>query len=263
MSLYEKKCCHIISSIVISIVIPYIHSEAVWDELLFTVRSIYAYFKEEHEIILVGDKHPKLDLRTIECDIISGKPFSKCADSYNKMKLILESDMVTANFIYWYDDIVLLRPINYSFFSTQYYLNEMSVPHYQKNVYSQLKAETYVFLKGKQRCYYNFETHMPKLFSKKGMKIIMDECITKDSHLLLNSLYCNTFMQENIKKLSLGDDVKAGFYGISSPYGYNDNVDHEAILQSKTILNYDNKGLTANLKKCIISRFKTKCPYEK
>jgi len=248
----------------ISIVIPYLHSEVIWDELIFTVRSIDKYFSEDHQIILVGDRHPKLDIPVISCEQIKGKQFSKCTDSIKKMNCICDSAEITEDFVYWYDDIVLLKEINLSFFEIQYFLQNMSGLKILGNSnYEQLKAETYFMLKKNNLPLFNFETHLPKLFNKSLMKDLLHKFIKSDSHLLINSLYCNYYHKTKPVELHLEDSIKAGFYGNSNAYGFGQVNDYSGILKNKTFLNYNNRGLSESLKKYIIAHFYDKSRYEK
>jgi len=96
------------------------------------------------------------------------------------------------------------------------------------------------------------------------MKVLLDKFCQADKNILLNSLYMNYYFRDKKPvELRLEDEIKAGFYGCADAYGFGNAVNYKEILKKKTFLNYNNKGLTDNLKKEIISRFKTKCSYEK
>ena len=248
----------------ITVVIPYLHSDAVWNELILTVRSIEKYFAEEHRIILVGDKHPKLNLPVIECELVKGFSFAKCADSINKMRCICESNEISEEFLYWYDDIVLLKDLWLNFFETQYCLLDMATYHNWGNShYDQLKISTYTFLREQRLHQYNFETHLPKLFNKSKMRFMLDNLVKDNKKLLLNSLYNNFYYPGKPIELRLDDMIKGGFYGVSSPYSFGNINNFQEVLSSKLFLNYNNRGLSDGLKKYIISRFPNKCSYER
>jgi len=247
-----------------TIAIPYLHSEAVWDELVFTVRSICAHFKSPFKILLVGDPHPKLNLDVIPCERIKCRNFAKAADSIAKMRTIISSDLVTSDFLYWYDDIVLLRDIDLNFFKTQYCQYDFqNVRRSRRSNYHINLVNTYEVLRSSRLPTYSFETHLPKLFNKAKMKVILDKFTFRYQQVLINSLYLNFYLTEKPVHLRLDDNIKAGFYGDPDPYGFGSNVNPIHVIKDKVFLNYSNKGLTPQLKSYIISQFKSRCIYEK
>ena len=249
----------------ITVVFPYLHSYAVWDELRFTLRSLCANLNYPFQVMIFGDIHPGLqDVNFVEMENISGGDFSKAKDAIKKMRAIVENPSVSDDFLYWYDDIVLLSKIDRSFFDKLYALNDLD--KFERREHDNYKINlwrTYDVLKYNHLKTINYETHLPHLFNKKKMKFILDNFCPNGEPLLINSLYHNYFRSDFVYFLRKNDKIKAGFYGLNSDTSFDNTTNYEVVLPEKIFCNYNNKGLNTGLKKYIIGQFPKFCKYEK
>ena len=247
----------------IDIVFPYIEGEDQFCELKYAIRSIEKNFKEDFRIVLVGDCpqwiHPSSVL------YISHKRhtgvFSKVEDSVNKMKFIIDHTQISDPFIYWYDDIYFLNPIDINFFKHNVFALESYKTKKENRDYNFgfLQWNTFDALKEQypDAEILNYETHLPRLFFKDKMRTIINDYNPYENKLLLNTLYLHEF-SENTILLYKNDTIKAGFYGENTNSSFGQNLSKNEIiniLENKTFLNHDDGGLTPELKEIIIDKF--------
>ena len=252
----------------ISVVIPYTTDGCRWNELRYAVRSIAYHLQIDFKIILVSEALPTwaINIELLEHHRNSGK-YSKVRDSWEKMRLILDSDSVSDDFLYWYDDVYLLKPANINFWSKIYANGKLDDRYrHSKNVYRSLLHGTYEAIQSVRPTLYNFETHLPRLFNKEKMKKLMSIYEPVDKKLLAASLYFNFFYDKQPIFLSRSDVIKAGFFGrdsfdsFASPDTWKKAV---KIMSDKFFLNHNDAGLNVALKQYIMRKFNNKCKYEK
>lgn len=247
----------------ITIVFPYLHSYAVWNELIFTLRSIEKNLLFDYRVIIFGDVNPKIkNVTYVEMQNISGGEFSKAKDSIKKMNAMISHPEVTEDFLYWYDDIILLKQIDLSFFDNLYAVNDIAkIRRIETNNYMRNMFNTHDALLKKGYSTINYETHLPRLFNKQKMKETLDTFCPNMAPILINTCYYNMHGMDPVF-LHKEDKVKAGFYGLSSATSFENKVDLNQVLSEKVFLSYNNKGLTQNMRKYIISKFNKKSQYE-
>jgi len=253
----------------IDIVFPWIQGEDKFEELRYSIRSIEKHFRDEFRIVLVGDWPTwcnKLNVLHIPHTRHSG-PFSKVEDSVNKMQQIINHQEISDPFIYWYDDIHLLRPTNTQYFKENVFalkkfseMEPLRNTNYRINLWNTYDAIRRTHPNDE---IYNFETHLPRFFHKQMMQFIIDDYKPLENRLLLNTLYLHEFSKANelLTVIHKTDNVKAGFYGAETELSFGNQyskAQYLNILEGKTFLNYDDAGLTSTLKSIITEQYKTK-----
>lgn len=250
----------------ITIVYPYVQHLAAWQELKYSLRSVEKYFKESFKVLIVGDLPEWIkDVQHIPHTRISGIELTNCFDAITKLQLMLNSKKVSDDFIIMYDDIYLLKDTRTEDLQKRYYLEDLSkherpekLSNYQKIVF-----RTVDMLKREGLATLNCETHLPRLYNKNKMRMIMKLFRPRENRLLTGTLYCNYYHKGEL--LQLPKKIKAGFYGLGSRYsltGCND-ADLPGIIESHQFLNHDNNGLTRELMNQVEKLFPNKSRFEK
>lgn len=254
------------------IVIPYVHSFSTHDELRFALRSIDANLQGDYRIFLIGDPPPWIHRVNIipmsRCSIGSG---SNLNDVTSKLDFIVQHKDISPRFIRWYDDIYLLKPTEQEWFDKHW-----SIGHFQNinpkagtGVYQKHLYDTWQELKRCKLPEYNCEVHMPRVFDKEKLKSILYNHIIfcgKRNLMLSQSLYFNKYYPESsIVMLKKNDDLKAGFYGHTSPLSFHitDLTGIETICRNKHILNHDDAGWSEAMGAFLYNKFPNKSRYEK
>ena len=183
----------------VDIVYQYV-ATASWSELQYSLRSIDQHFKGEYRIWLIGDlpgwvqgiyhiKHKR-----------NNKIFlTNCYDACSKMEAVINHPEISEDFIYWYDDIYLLKDSSREQLEYPLYSNKdltQVKERLKKTKHQRLKWLTCdTLVKSGFGCF-NFENHLPKAFNKTLMREIFDRYNPKESRLLFSTLYYNTFFPE-------------------------------------------------------------------
>ena len=252
----------------VQIFIPYINGFfKEFIELKYALRSWENYFKEDFEIVLVGEKPEWITNITyiphqknwqISQDIT--------ADAINKLKLYL-SITKESFFIRTYDDIFLLNDIDLKELKKVRALKYIK-PKIQSNQYiwAQQKARTIeknksIFKDGNSM--WHSETHVPEVFEVGKMNNIFKKYNVFEERLLTSTLYNHTYTKD-VMLIDKHKD-KAGFYGFDSwdSYGslYN-SEEIEDICKDKNFLSINETGLTDSMKKFISKKFPNKSKFE-
>lgn len=93
----------------ILVVIPYYAQSAQGREIEFAIAGWRKHFKEEHQIVVVGDRHPAADAKDvvfIDCPRVDGIPgqYTMHLDHVNKIRKVREMFPETKGFIFAADD---------------------------------------------------------------------------------------------------------------------------------------------------------------
>ncbi len=225
----------------VHIIFPYIipkHPAFGW-ELMYSIRSIYANFKEDFDITIIGEipdwidsTHP--DIHCIEFD---NSRFGKRVATRTNQKLLLAADMVD-DLLWMNDDIYILRPVVLEDFKTPFYISDSlkyhEGPEAEKglNTFKKLMRYTWLQLqeKGKPNNF-NFSSHVPMYFQSDKIKELDREFnITSigDYTTLTSLAYYNYF---EIPGKPVGD-FRVGYWEKS----------YQSIITDNTILNHNENG---------------------
>ncbi len=269
----------------IDIVYPYLHSKAKFEELKYSIRSIEQYFVGKYRVVIIGDVLPNwLDeskVLFIEHQRNEMADFTVATDANTKMDIIINHPDISDEFVVMYDDIYLLngidkelmRRLSYSIYIAQIIQGEpyfhpqstssANYKHTQTYTYDALFAAGFADV-------YNFETHIPRVVSKKIMKEVFALYKPIENHLQRFTLYYNYLVSETALKAmpkfiytkEIG--IKAGFYGVDTPHSFaNDKETIETACKLNYYLNHNDLGLSDGLRKYIEQRFTIPSNYEK
>jgi hypothetical protein len=249
------------------IVIPYVHKKASADELKYAIRSIEKNFKSPFRIIVIGDlpswANDDLKRLHIPTKLISGIPYCHCLDVNSKMKTLLQSEDLDESFIYTYDDIIFIAPVEYSdiamlkadsFIESAEFIQEKSTGSRKWN---NLLTFDFNFLSASKFRTYNYETHLPRMFQKNLLMELFSIPELQEVPFLFSTLYYNMFFK--VKPYIIGQpncDIKTGVYE-------QQNIRQiRAACAGKKFLNFNNQGVNPHLFRFLAEMFPDKSSFE-
>ena len=226
-----------------SVVIPYCKEFAQGKELLYALRSWDKNCCFPADFVVIGDKE--------DCD-------NPSVDTYHKLKVALESDLVTDDFIWTNDDIYVLQPIDLSHIQLPKVLGPLDTSKY-KGFYRENMQRTIDFLKQLGASCQNYGTHTPVMFNKAswlGMIAKLDEQITQG--MLYTSIYFN-LQQPQVTTVTL-DWRKDPF--LLPVVSQNPSTEVVKSLLPKMFLNNARSGYSPWLESFLDKEFPAKCLFE-
>ncbi|MBM6856628.1 hypothetical protein [Caecibacteroides pullorum] len=240
-----------------SVVIPYCKEFAQGKELLYALRSWDKNCCFPADFVVIGDKEEWFsdEIHFIECPRVSDNP---SVDTYHKLKVALESDLVTDDFIWTNDDIYVLQPIDLSHIQLPKVLGPLDTSKY-KGFYRENMQRTIDFLKQLGASCQNYGTHTPVMFNKAswlGMIAKLDEQITQG--MLYTSIYFN-LQQPQVTAVTL-DWRKDPF--LLPVVSQNPSTEVVKSLLPKMFLNNARSGYSPWLESFLDKEFPAKCLFE-
>lgn len=240
-----------------SVVIPYCKEFAQGKELLYALRSWDKNCCFPADFVVIGDKEEWFsdEIHFIECPRVSDNP---SVDTYHKLKVALESDLVTDDFIWSNDDIYVLQPIDLSHIQLPKVLGPLDTSRY-KGFYRENMQRTIDCLKQLGAACQNYGTHTPVMFNKAswlGLIAKLDEQITQG--MLYTSIYFN-LQQPQVTAVTL-DWRKDPF--LLPVVSQNPSTEVVKSLLPKMFLNNARSGYSPWLESFLDKEFPAKCLFE-
>lgn len=239
-----------------SVVIPYCKEFAQGKELLYALRSWDKNCCFPANFVVIGDKEDWFyEIHFIECPRVSDNP---SVDTYHKLKVALESDLVTDDFIWTNDDIYVLQPIDLSHIQLPKVLGPLDTSKY-KGFYRENMQRTIDCLKQLGAACQNYGTHTPVMFNKAswlGLIAKLDEQITQG--MLYTSIYFN-LQQPQVTAVTL-DWRKDPF--LLPVVSQNPSTEVVKSLLPKMFLNNARSGYSPWLESFLDKEFPAKCLFE-
>lgn len=244
-----------------SIVYPYFQDKAQGDELRFSIRSLCKYAQFDFEPIIIGDKPKWYSGKFIPVKALRNKRFTRAFDIANKLSIICDSETISDDFLYMYDDQYFINPVELENISGAIAMNEInkvSPVNVGSEVWRELMNRTVVALKenGCDERIYNYETHLPRVLNKKKLKLILDAYRLSKEPLLFSTLYFNEYHERPKVELEKDNKIKAGIYKAMNLQ------DIRNLCKGKLVLNNGEKGWNHQLNIFLKNTFHEKCEYE-
>lgn len=201
----------------ISIVIPYMEQLAQGQgedkELKYAIRSFEKHCKFDFDIVIIGDKPSWYVGNHIYTEKIRGMQFARCFDIANKLNHICQSNLITNDFIYTYDDVYCINDCSIEDFKKIIalgYLDRTSRLKDGSVNYRRLMDETIRAVD--QDEFYHYETHLPRILNKNKLEILIKAYKLNKRPVLFSTLYFNEFYDKPDIILMDSNPVKAGIY---------------------------------------------------
>lgn len=203
----------------LSIVIPYVKKLAQGEELKYALRGWDRHFKEDFNIVIIGDREPWMSdlVHVIETERMSENP---PIDIAHKMLRAIESELVSEKFVWTNDDQYLVSPVMMADLETLKCTGRLEKKNLAGSLYLDNKARTLKLLKGikGKDPIWDFSIHFPFVFIKSRLKEVIEECNLTKEAMLIATLYYNLVypfhVPYNLESQSAleHDNLKAGVY---------------------------------------------------
>lgn len=193
-----------------TVVWVYWHGGADSDELLHSMRSVQANLSGVRNIVVCGDHpgdwymsnylgSPRFGKAQAKEKYGSGR-WAKWCDSIIKLKAIINSDMVTDEFLWMYDDTFIVKPTSISELAVgrvggQLYKGDLDEP--VRRTWREARRRTARHLRDLGMPAVNFSTHFPMVFEKKKLAKTIEMFGCPDSPRLIESIYGNQWITDS------------------------------------------------------------------
>jgi hypothetical protein len=249
----------------VTVCIPYVKEFAQGNELQLALRSYAKYFKENFNMVVIGDSEPWMNelVEVIECERIGKNP---PIDIANKMLLAIESNLVSEKFIWANDDQYLVSPCMMADFEILKYTGQLQGQNFGSDLYQQNKKRTYEYLKGNDMPTLDFSIHLPFVFEKQKLKTLIEELNLTEEAYLISSMYFNYFFPGYAPQL-VDDAARTSLMYSNIKIGiYRQNPDMDLVLRllpGKKFIANSQSGWNAAFSKFMNGLLPEKCLFEK
>lgn len=247
----------------VTVVIPFVSEFSQGNELQLALRGWEENFKENFNVVVIGDRAKWMsdELTVIECKRIGDNP---PLDIVNKMKMAIDSDLVTEKFIWANDDQYLISPCMLADFETLKCTGLLGEKNYGSSLYQKNKQKTLELLKKEGKGTWDFSSHTPFVFEKQKLQDLISKFnLSKEAHLVA-TLYLNWYFPgfvpyECDSQVALDhDNLKIGVYRQSA------DMDRlKKLMPGKKLINNSETGWSDKLSVILNKRFPEKCKFEK
>lgn len=179
------------------IVYPWIAGNAFAnDDLKYSLRSVETNWVGRFRITIVGDRHPGLkDVWHVPHERLNEPHLPKALDSVRKMETILATPYIQDGFVYMYDDVYLLQPMDAMYIRQRFATAEIAPDWHLTGTGRKHQAQLFATVKALRekgfKRIWNYETHTPRWYEKRKMQEVIDIYRPAGNRLLLATLYFN------------------------------------------------------------------------
>jgi len=240
-------------------VYPYMAQLAQGQELKYSIRSLCKYVKFDFDVVIVGDKPSWYNGKHIQTGQVRNINFAKAYDIAKKIKAICESDLVSNDFIYMYDDVYCVNDCQLSDFQKVIAMDYLA-PNPKKTKFGgsgkwmQLLTDTRKLLQMEN--VWSYETHLPRMFNKGHLELVMNSYNLLNKPLLISTLYFNELFEKPDVVLVNDNKYKAGVFQKMT------TAQIEATCKGKLWMNNTENAWNSNLDRFLLSLLPNKCVYE-
>lgn len=242
---------------VTTVVYPYLHQLSQGNELRHSIRSLCKHLYFDFDIVIVGDKPDWYNGKHIQTTPIRNINFCRAFDIARKLQTIVESDLISDDFVYCYDDIYALSRVGWGYFGKVVALEPKPTKPIRtgSNKWNKMLDSTFAALGSIGT--YNYETHLPRMFNKAKLTQLMNDYDLHRNPLLFSTLYFNEYCENPDIVLTEQNNIKAGLYG--SGYSFDQIVN---ACHGKLWLNHSENAWGAPMDRFLKNNFPEKCKYE-
>jgi len=253
----------VVSAPKLTVVFPYFKAKAQGKELLYAMRALERNFREDFQIVVIGDREDWFSDEVIPIDAvrISDNPQ---IDTINKIKLAIADELVSDDFIWMNDDIYCVGPTLLADIQILTAAGKLQSIPGTKSIYEQNRNNTIDAIAllgdGKLRIH-NYDTHTPFCFNKSKLVTLFEEVggLNEDG-LLLPSIYFNAYYPDHVPTQL---DGKSGNYLLRLVTPSPDKAVFGQFVQDKKFLNNAETGYAELLVNFLESKFPTPSRFEK
>lgn len=265
-----------------------------WDdnELRLTLRSLEKHLKVPHNIFLFVDprnipdwvqnvtikKVPRSYPEKAKEHFQGAKHYENYFDVLHKIEAMVYDSDTSEEFLMFYDDSHLVKDIgSLSDFvcpvAVQKYEDKPAGYERRRGKWLKTVGQAMDYLGDKGRPRFDYESHLPRYFTKSGWRELFKR-FPVDEQLIPyapSTLYYNWFYDKPVVDLMRDENnVKVGFYGDrpaqrgdQGAFKSSTRESIEKAVEGKMFLNYNDVGLTSELKNFLFDIFNEKSVYER
>src|SRR5690606_9007033 len=236
----------------ITLLIPYLKSEAAGEELKYALRSWYKNFKEDLRVVVIGDKedwfspeivHIPHEPHLIKEDCNCPSPSmirNPQADVTHKLFTAIASGVVKDDFILSNDDIFLLGETHLSDVAFLKAFGKLDKGGKEGGLYNQNTRRTAKVLENSDLPTHRYGTHTPMLINADKLVDVIEKYDALENGLLLTSLYFNE-VYPDARPIQVDGTIKDPI--LASVYRANveENI-LKSIFAKRKFMNCDAKG---------------------
>lgn len=256
----------------ITVLIPYLKTEAAGEELKYALRSWEKNFKEEINVVVIGDKedwfspdvtHIPHEPHKIKEDCGCPNPSlirNPQADVAHKLFTAIASGVVKDDFILSNDDIFLLGETHLSDVAFLKAFGKLDKGGKEGGLYNQNTRRTAKVLENSDLPIHRYGTHTPMLINADKLVEVIEKYDALENGLLLTSLYFNE-VYPDARPVQVDGTIKDPI--LASVYRP-DVEDHilKSIFAHRKFMNCDAKGWKS-IEKPLNIHFPDKSRFEK
>jgi len=228
-------------------------------EIRYSIRSLVSYFPQLGNIYVIGVKPDWLSDEAIFIESRDSYVNNKAASMICRIIKGCERLEISQFILRCSDDHILLGNLEGEELVTPYFEDDWFEldENYQnlKDDYLERCRNTFDELRKRRLTTYKYDIHIPELICKKDYKLVMNQYDWENKKYIVNSLYYNTIV---ITKHNYIGNRLIKFHQHN---GYSVNKLME-LISGKLYLNFNNRGLTHNLKEVIEKLFPEKSKFE-
>jgi len=244
-------------------VYPFLQRAANWKEIIFSIRSIEKYYQGKFHIFIIGDLPPAINankITFIPSSCIANKDGSQPIDIVKKLNKVIADKRINENFVWMNDDIYFMNPVFYEDIAILKAIENLDLIRKSvKTPYRDNLWNTYNVLKSNNCPVWNYGTHLPFVYNKKNMKLLIEKFNLAKNPLLISSLYHNYFFQKAIPLLLNlpTDNIKVAVYRKDPDINM-----LKKFLKTKKFFNHSQTGFSDAIKNILLVSFPDKSSFE-
>ena len=186
-----------------SVVWVYWEGAADGEELRYSIRSAEKHVWDAKDFVICGDKprwwhgpfipSPRFNKQDAKSEFGSGR-FAKWIDSAVKLQRIIDSDLVTSQFLWMYDDTFLLKPCSVSALAKPRaggVLVAGDAKTQANRSWREVRRRTHVALSQRGLPVRDYSTHLPVTYDKAKLQQTLTEFECRRKARCVESLYMN------------------------------------------------------------------------
>jgi hypothetical protein len=253
------------------------------NELRYMLRSLQTHCQFDFDVIVYCTK--KLDwLNCKQVEVPRTYPkevreyfngaehYENYYDVINKLRTVIDDEDVGNEFVFIYDDIILLEDYYLAdvkkIYSGNNYHNNRKFFDNPKNKWTRTIHAALTTCQAHGYPLYVYETHLPKYFMKNHLREMFSKHKPESNFIpyAISTVYFNMVYKEPTHNYMAKNTIKAGFYGgVMGNDGFSSQSkgDIEEAVNGKLWMNYANRGLTPPLKDWISRKFPVPSRFEK
>lgn len=201
--------------------IPFFAGGAQGREIEYCVAGWRKHFKENYQIVLVGDYHKVVDtgedITFVECprvDDIHGQ-YRPHIDFASKFRAFHKAFPKVKEFVFCADDVYAVNDFDlYDIAFLKYRSASTKASPVSPNGFHRDKFKTVELLKKEKLPQRNYTTHLPQLIEWKKLEALLDKYDMDHNSYVFEDLYFNTYYPKRVPfKLHIDyDNLKCGVY---------------------------------------------------